>query len=55
MPKRAQNLLRENKDLAYLSKKLATIKTDCELGYEFDSALLKNIFTSEAFEWIKRL
>ena len=55
MPKRAQNLLRENKDLAYLSKRLATIKTDCNINYSFEDAKLNNIFTPEALEWIKRL
>ena len=55
MPKRAQNLLRENKELAILSKKLATIKTDCDIDYEFEMAVLKNLFTPEAFEWVKKL
>lgn len=54
-PKRARELLRANKDLAFLSKKLATIKTDCELDFDFDQAKLGNLFTPEAFEWIKRL
>lgn len=54
-PKRARELLRANKELAFLSKKLATIKTDCELDFDFDQAKLGNLFTPEAFEWIKRL
>ena len=54
-PKRARELLRANKELAFLSKKLATIKTDCELDFEFEQAKLGNLFTPEAFEWIKRL
>ncbi|MCI5586470.1 MAG: DNA polymerase I [Lachnospiraceae bacterium] len=54
-PKRARELLRANKDLAFLSKKLATIKTDCELDFDFEQAKLGNLFTPEAFEWIKRL
>ncbi len=54
-PKRAQALLRENKELAYLSKKLATIKTDCDINYLFEDAKLNNIFTPDALEWIKRL
>ena len=41
--------------MAFLSKKLATIKTDCELDYSIKDAKLENIFTSEAFEWIKKL
>ncbi len=54
-PKRAQTLLRDNKELAFLSKKLATIKTDCDIDYSFESAKLNNIFTPAALEWIKRL
>lgn len=54
-PKRARELLRANEDLARLSKDLATIRTDCELGYQFEEAKLGDLFTPEAFEWIKRL
>ena len=54
-PKRARELLRANKELAMLSKELATIKTDCEIDFSFEDAKYENIFTKEAFEWIKRL
>lgn len=54
-PKRARELLRAGKDMAFLSKKLATIKTDCELDYNIADAKLENIFTPEAFEWVKKL
>lgn len=54
-PKRARELLRANEELARLSKDLATIRTDCDLGYQFDTAELGELFTPEAFEWIKRL
>ena len=54
-PKRAQTLLRDNKELAFLSKKLATIKTDCDINYSFENAKLNNIFTADALEWVKRL
>ena len=54
-PKRARELLRAGKDMAFLSKKLATIKTDCELDYSIKDSKIENIFTSEAFEWIKKL
>ena len=52
-PKRARELLRANKELAMLSKELATIKTDCEIDFSFEDAKYENIFTKEAFEWIK--
>lgn len=54
-PKRAQKLLSENKELAFLSKKLATIKTDCDISYSFGDAGLKDFFTPAAFEWLKKL
>lgn len=54
-PKRARELLRANKDLAFLSKELATIKVDCEVDFSFEKAKYENLFTKEAYEWIKRL
>jgi len=33
---RTKTLLQEQKELAYISKRLATIKTDCELDFELD-------------------
>ncbi len=54
-PKRARELLRSNKDLAFLSKKLATIQTDCPVEFSFEEAKYGNLFTEEAFEWIKKL
>lgn len=54
-PKRARELLRSNKELAFLSKKLATIKTDCPVDFSFEEAKYENLFTEEAFAWIKKL
>ena len=54
-PKRARELLRANKDLAFLSKQLATIKTDCPIDFSFEDAKYENLFTEEAFAWIKKL
>lgn len=54
-PKRAHDLLEAHKDLAFLSKKLATIKTDCELNYDLRDAVLPDLFNPEAFTIIKRL
>lgn len=54
-PKRARELLRANKELAFLSKKLATIKTDCPVAFSFEEAKYENLFTEEAFAWIKKL
>ena len=54
-PKRARELLRANKELAFLSKELATIKTDCPVAFSFEEAKYEDLFTEEAFEWIKKL
>lgn len=54
-PARARNALTAHFELAELSKVLATIKTDCELDYSLEKAKLGNLFTPEAYEWIKRL
>ncbi len=54
-PKRARELLRANRDLAFLSKELATIKTDCPVDFSFEEARYVDLFTEEAFEWIKEL
>ena len=43
-----QNLI-ENKDLAYLSKTLATIKLDCPIPFEFSEATYHNPFNAEAY------
>ena len=43
-----QNLI-ENKDLAYLSKTLATIKLDCPIPFEFSEATYRGPFNAEAY------
>ena len=47
--------LKENKELADLSKILATIKTDCELDFDYDDAKIKDFYTKEAFELFQML
>ena len=47
--------MEEHYDLAELSLKLATIKTDCELDYDYEKARLHNLYTKEAYELFKRL
>lgn len=54
-PARARNALIAHFEMAKLSKKLAAIKTDCELDYSLEQAKLGNLFTPEAYDWIKRL
>lgn len=54
-PKRARELLREHRDLAFLSKELATIKVDVKLSFAFEEARCEDLFTEEAYHWIKKL
>ena len=45
----------ENEDLAWLSKTLATIKTDCELEIGPKDAALNDFYTKEAYDWFVKL
>ena len=54
-PPRAQKALGEHYELAQLSKVLATIKLDCELGFTTEDARLGELYTPEAYELCKRL
>lgn len=47
--------LKENKELAFLSKKLATICTDCELDYKIENATIDNLYNEEVYKLFKRL
>lgn len=54
-PPRAQNNLREHYDMAKMSKALATIDVNAPIEYEFEQSLLGNLFTPEAYVWMKKL
>ena len=45
----------EHKELAELSKTLATIKTDCELQLDYEQAKAEGFYTPEAYTLCKRL
>ncbi len=47
--------LRENRELADLSLRLATIKTDCALGIEPREAVYGDLYTPEAYELCREL
>lgn len=47
--------LQANKDLADLSRELATIKTDCDLDFSYEKAKAEGYFTKEAYALMKRL
>ena len=46
--------LAENKDLADLSKVLATIHTDCDLDVTWDMVSMQDLFTPEAYTLFKQ-
>ncbi len=54
-PPRAQKALREHYDLAVLSKDLATICTTAPFTLSMDDAKIENLYTPEAYDYIKRL
>ncbi|MBR1854777.1 MAG: DNA polymerase I [Lachnospiraceae bacterium] len=45
----------ENKELAYLSKTLATIKVDCDLAFDYEAAKAEGYYTPEAYALFKKL
>jgi len=45
----------ENRELADLSKALATIKTDCELDVTFADMAIRNFYTKEAYSLFQKL
>ena len=47
--------LRENRELADLSKRLATIKTDCDIDVKLDEAKTEGYFNSASYEMFKKL
>ena len=53
--KKLKESLITNKELAILSKKLATINIDSPVEIDFSDTVFKDIYTEEAFELIKKL
>ncbi len=47
--------LRENRELAELSRRLATIRTDCPLELDYTQAKAEGFFTEEAYRLFKQL
>lgn len=54
-PKKAMENLKEHYDLALLSKKLAAIDINSPVEYSFEAAKIKDFYTEEAFQIIKRM
>ena len=53
--KSVRETLAGNRELADLSKRLATIKTDCELDFSYDKARAEGFYTKEAYALCKKL
>ena len=54
-PPRAKKALEEHRDLAELSLKLARICVDAPIEFSMADAKLENLYTPEAYEYMKRL
>lgn len=54
-PSKVTSSLKENKELAFLSKKLATINVDCDLEYDMKDATLGNLYNEDVYLMFKRL
>ena len=54
-PNRAREAVKNNRELAKLSKQLATIKTDCKLGIDLSECLIKDMYNAKAFKYIQSL
>lgn len=55
MPNKARESMINNEEQAYLSKTLATIKTDCELDYRIEEADYQDIYNEDTYNYFKRL
>lgn len=54
-PPRAKKALEEHYDMAQMSKELATICTDCDIEFSMEDAKIENLYTPEAYQWMKQL
>lgn len=54
-PSKVTNSLRDNKELAFLSKQLATICVDCELEFNIEKATIDHMYNEEVYQLFKRL
>ena len=54
-PGKITTTLREHKEIAFLSKQLATICTDCELDFVLEDTKLEQIYNEEVYKILKRL
>lgn len=53
--KSVRETLAENREMADLSRRLANIKTDCELDFSYEKAKAEGFYTKEAYALCKKL
>jgi len=54
-PPKAQKAMTEHRDLAEMSKVLATIDKNGDIDFRLEDTRLGNIYTQQAYEWYKKL
>lgn len=54
-PPRAKKALAEHYDMAVMSKELATICLECPVEFSYEEAKIENLYTPEAYQYMKRL
>lgn len=54
-PSKVTTSLKENREIAFLSKQLATINTNCDLEFKIEDATLGNLYNEEVYLIFKRL
>lgn len=54
-PNKAKESLKNNYDLAVMSKKLATIDTNAPVECDLEHAKIRNLYTEEAYEMFRRM
>ena len=54
-PGKVTSSIIENKEIAFLSKKLATIETDCQLDLDISKSTIDNLFNEDVYLLFKRL
>ncbi|MFR5602393.1 MAG: 5'-3' exonuclease H3TH domain-containing protein, partial [Lachnospiraceae bacterium] len=54
-PPRAKKALEEHYDMAQMSKELATICIDCEIDFALEEAKIHDLYTPEAYQYMKQL
>lgn len=54
-PGKVTTSLKDNHEIALLSKKLATIETDCPLDFRIEDATLGNLYNEKVYQIFKRL